>query len=369
MVAAINSLSTPPSPAAITIVLGAGPYSGVTLNPPDGITVDIAGNYTASGGSGTTIIQSDSGPAITVAGGVVFVQGNGLATYADAPTVLVTGGQLTLDQSSIQESTNFNNVAIKITGGHANLGFDLVTNVNGEGGFVSTYARSALTPHPDGIDAELSPNTYAVDGTAIHATFLSSTAVSSSAAPAALGQPVTFTATIDVNAPEHGPATGVVTFSEGATVLGSGTVNKVGSKFVAIFTTSTLSLGSHTLLAAYSGDEAYVASSAVLTQNVIRDNHAPVAQGQSVSTQKGIPAAVILVATDSDSDALTYIIVTQPVHGVLSGTGPNLTYTPNPGYAGPDSFTFKANDGTVDSNVATVSIKVISINYLPVVKR
>ena len=40
------------------------------------------------------------------------------------------------------------------------------------------------------------------------------------------------------------------------------------------------------------------------------------------------------------------------------GTAPNLAYNPNPDYTGPDSFTFKANDGTVDSNTATVSINV-----------
>jgi hypothetical protein len=46
----------------------------------------------------------------------------------------------------------------------------------------------------------------------------------------------------------------------------------------------------------------------------------------------------------------------------LSGTAPNLTYTPNAGYFGPDSFTYKANDGTVDSNVATASITVTPVS-------
>src|SRR5262249_60842705 len=39
---------------------------------------------------------------------------------------------------------------------------------------------------------------------------------------------------------------------------------------------------------------------------------------------------------------------------------------PNPGYFGPDSFTFKANDGSLDSNVATVSITVQHVNHAPV---
>ena len=42
----------------------------------------------------------------------------------------------------------------------------------------------------------------------------------------------------------------------------------------------------------------------------------------------------------------------------LTGTAPNLNYNPDTDYVGADSFTFKANDGTTDSNIATVSITV-----------
>jgi hypothetical protein len=56
---------------------------------------------------------------------------------------------------------------------------------------------------------------------------------------------------------------------------------------------------------------------------------------------------------------LTYTIVTPPAHGTISaGTGASRTYTPTTNYVGPDSFTFKANDGFADSNTATVSITV-----------
>jgi hypothetical protein len=50
--------------------------------------------------------------------------------------------------------------------------------------------------------------------------------------------------------------------------------------------------------------------------------------------------------------------VTGPAHGTLSGTAPNLTYTPSTNYSGTDSFTFQANDGTTNSPTATVSISV-----------
>ena len=87
-------------------------------------------------------------------------------------------------------------------------------------------------------------------------------------------------------------------------------------------------------------------------------NHPPVASNGSVTTQMNTPVGVTLHASDVDGDALTYVIVAGPAHGTLSGSGAHRTYTPNTGYSGPDSFTFRANDGTANSNVATVSITV-----------
>ena len=73
---------------------------------------------------------------------------------------------------------------------------------------------------------------------------------------------------------------------------------------------------------------------------------------------------------DVEGSALTFAVVTPPAHGTLSGTAPNLTYTPDADFAGSDSFTFKVNDGALDSNVAAVSITVGAVNelyFLPLV--
>jgi len=87
-------------------------------------------------------------------------------------------------------------------------------------------------------------------------------------------------------------------------------------------------------------------------------NTPPVANPQSVSTGQNTPRSVTLTASDAEGDALTYSVVTQPAHGTVTGSAPNLTYTPGLDYSGPDSFTFKANDGRADSNPATVTITV-----------
>ncbi|MGZ6347880.1 MAG: Ig-like domain-containing protein [Anaerolineales bacterium] len=73
-------------------------------------------------------------------------------------------------------------------------------------------------------------------------------------------------------------------------------------------------------------------------------NRPPVAQDQTITTDEDTANTITLVATDPDGDTLTYTIVTQPGHGMLSGTPPNVTYTPTAHYFGSDSFTFKSND-------------------------
>jgi len=87
-------------------------------------------------------------------------------------------------------------------------------------------------------------------------------------------------------------------------------------------------------------------------------NPPPVANNQDITINKNTQQTITLTATDPNNDPLTYTILTQPAHGTLTGTAPNLNYNPDTDYVGTDSFTFKANDGTFDSNTATVSMTV-----------
>src|SRR5215218_9305722 len=100
--------------------------------------------------------------------------------------------------------------------------------------------------------------------------------------------------------------------------------------------------------------------------NVIAVNDAPVADDQSVTTAEDTAREVTLSGSDVEGEVLGYTIVSAPQHGTLSGKGANLTYTPEADYNGPDSFTFKANDGIAYSDPATVSIAVDAVNDAPV---
>ena len=95
------------------------------------------------------------------------------------------------------------------------------------------------------------------------------TSLSTSASTSAFGQSVTFTATIGVVAPGAGVPTGSVTFKDGSTTLGTGTLNSTGQ---ATFATTTLAVGSHTITAVYGGDPNYSGrTSAARAQTVNKD--------------------------------------------------------------------------------------------------
>jgi len=104
---------------------------------------------------------------------------------------------------------------------------------------------------------------------------------------------------------------------------------------------------------------------ATVSINVV-PNLLPVAKSHSVTTAEDTPIEIRLMGSDPDSDLLAYSLATNPSHGSLMGTAPNLTYTPNANFYGSDSFTFKVNDGAADSALATVSITVSPVNDPPV---
>ena len=88
-------------------------------------------------------------------------------------------------------------------------------------------------------------------------------------------------------------------------------------------------------------------------------NTAPVANNASISVAHNTATNAVLTASDADGDALTFNRVSNGVKGnVTINSDGSFTYTPNNGESGPDSFTFRVNDGQANSNVATVSITI-----------
>src|SRR4029077_1080043 len=101
-----------------------------------------------------------------------------------------------------------------------------------------------------------------------------------------------------------------------------------------------------------------------LTVNAVND--APVCSNVSLTTNEDTPGDVAPNCTDVDGDTLTYSIVSGASHGTATVVSGQLHYSPAANYNGSDSFTYKANDGVLDSNTATVNVTVTPVNDAPV---
>jgi hypothetical protein len=139
-------------------------------------------------------------------------------------------------------------------------------------GGVATLNTTALPVGTDSITAHYQGDaTFATSTTASPTTVTvnqsdTSTSLTGSPNPASAGTQVTLSAVVSATSPGSGIPTGTVTFLDNGTAIGTGTLNTAGT---ATFTTSTLSVGSHPLTAAYGGDTDYKTStSSVFNEDI-----------------------------------------------------------------------------------------------------
>ncbi len=105
---------------------------------------------------------------------------------------------------------------------------------------------------------------------------------------------------------------------------------------------------------------------ASITLNILPIDDPVIANDINVYTAVNATKNIVLNATDVDNDELTYTIVDNPTNGSASISGNIVTYAPNLDWNGTDSFTYKVNDGTSESNSATVTIIVNNNGTVPV---
>ncbi len=109
-------------------------------------------------------------------------------------------------------------------------------------------------------------------------------------------------------------------------------------------------------------------NTATVTLTITPVNDPPVCPAASKSGNEDTLLGGSVACTDVDGDPLSYAKVAGPSHGSATvGSSGTWTYTPAANYNGPDSFTYKANDGTADSNTATVTLTITPVNDPPVI--
>lgn len=172
-------------------------------------------------------------------------------------------------------------------------------NLNAAG--QATFTTSALTGGSHSITASYAGDTNHTGGASgalaqVVKKVASGTALVSTTNPSVFGQSVTFTATITtVNGV---PATGTVTFFDGASTLGTGPLNGAG---VATLSTSALSVTTHAITAQYGGDTNYATSTSAVVNQVV-DQGATTTAVLSSSNPSIVGGSVTLTATVSATD-------------------------------------------------------------------
>jgi hypothetical protein len=333
--------------AAVNQWSGTGPFAtGLGNRVITALAVSADGKTVYSGtGSGTVFSYAVTPPTVTTnaASGIGAIGATLNATVnannADTTVSFAYGGTTSYGSSSAATPATVTGAA------------DTATSA------VVTGLIPGATYHYRAVAVSSSGTTYGDDLSFTLDKAATSTALSSSPNPSTFGQSVTFTATVTSGV---GTPTGSVTFRDGTTGLGSGTLNASGQ---ATFNTSALSVGNHSITAVYDGDTNYVAStSATLTQTVNEPPSITSANNTSFSigsagsftiTTNGYPAPAL-----SETGALP-----TGVAFIDSGNGTaTLSGTPAAGTVGTYPITITAANG-----IGTAATQAFTLTVYPAI--
>jgi hypothetical protein len=122
--------------------------------------------------------------------------------------------------------------------------------------------------------------------------------------------------------------------------------------------------GSEQVVVAPDGNFVYAGASDAQAITWFTRQVAPSCTDGAASIPRDTQGQIALACTDANGDAISRSIVDGPAHGTLSEVDQGnaaVTYTPVPGYTGPDSFTFRATDGRDSSAPATETVNVLPL--------
>ncbi len=338
-----------------------------------------------------TVALNGAGQASVTTSALTVGDHNITADYSgDAPTFDPSSGSLTqhvlvksTSATALSSSQNPSVFGQSVTftaivsdpGGHSTPtgsvtfmdGATTLGTVTLDGAGEATFTTSTLSVGPHTITANYSgDSTFNTSSDTLTQTVNQSgttTTLASSLNPSGFGQSVTFTATVAAVAPGTGTPTGSVTFKDGAIILGTGTLDGSGQ---ASFTTSSLSLGSHTITAEYGGATNYAAStSAPLTQVVaVNSTTTTLVSSQNPST---FGQSVTFIATVTDGATPTGTVTfkdgaTTLGTGTLNGSG-QATFATSSLSVGSHTITAEyGGDGTHGASTSAPLTQVVNVS-------
>jgi len=316
--------------------------SSANLRIGPGATLDVSGlSSTFALGSSQTLVGNGG----TLAGSANLNVGALALIYTSGtPSLIVTNGTLTLSSNAM---------TVTVSGGALTAGsYKLVAAaVSGNAGSVAGIVPINVTVNGSGATAPaalqiLNGELYLVVGT-------TTLALTSSENPSLVGDNVTFTANVQTNGVTAGDATGTVTLFTNS--VSFATHNLSGG--MTSFSLSSLPVGVNPILAIYSGDANYLASSNALTQTVTNS-------GATLPIINGASALTVVATSNATLSALVYGSPTPDLQWYLSTDG-GATSSAIAG-AITDSLTLTnvqySQDGYVYSLVASNSVGMATNN-------
>ena len=320
-------------PAFLTATLSPGPHTITTNYSGDSEFLAATSSTIESDGKTSTTTAAAAAPTSSVFGQSVTITAtvSVVAPGAGTPTGIITFS----DGSTTLGTVNLSN-------GSASLSTSALT--------VATHTITASY----GGDGNFGPSSNPINVTVSQA---ATTTALVAAPPASIfGQAVTFTATVLAAAPGAGAPSGTVTFNDGSTVWGSTALNGSG---VATFTTSSLSIASHTITASFSGDGSFLTSSSSAGESVSQATTTTTVTGPASSVVGQIitfTATVRAVAPGSGTPtgSATFLDGTTAL-GTTALSGGSATWTTSALSLGDHTFTvdYSGDGNFVLSNGST----------------
>jgi hypothetical protein len=339
---------------------GTGSSKAITYTPTtdytgsDSFVVQVSdGTLTDTITVNVTILDANSAPVITEGASTTVTMSEDSSPTAFALTLHATDANVSDTLTwSISSPASHGTATAAGTGSSKTIVYSPATNFNGSDSFVVQVSDG------NGGTATITVNVtiQAVNDSPVITAGTSTTVTMSED-----GSPTAFALTLhatDIDASD------TLTWSISSSAShGTASVSGMGASKVINYTPATNFNGSDSFVVQISDGNG---GTATITVNVTIQavNDAPICYDTTLNTAENSAGYASPVCSDLDNDALTYSIVAQGSKGTTTVVSSTLRYAPSLNIFGSDSFTYRANDGTANSNTAAVNVSISEVTYV-----